>query len=173
MSSADFVVHVVEQRHFLLLDQLGDALDQLGLLHLIRHLGDHDLVHAARAVFLVPFGANAERAAAGFVGFGHRLGFFDDDPAGREIRALDEFEQGGVARVGILDQCNGRGAEFAQIVRRDGGRHAHGDAVGTIRQQIGEAGRKDDGFFLGAVIGVAKIDGVLVQPLKQCLSNFR
>ena len=74
-----FVVDVVQQRHLLLLDQLGDALDQLGLLHLIGNLVDDDLVHAARAVFLVPAGADAERAAPGPVGFGDRLGVFDDD----------------------------------------------------------------------------------------------
>ena len=45
---------------FLLFDQLGDALDQLGLLHLIGNFGDDDLVHAARAVFLVPARAHAE-----------------------------------------------------------------------------------------------------------------
>ena len=59
-----FVVDVVEQRQLLLLQQFGDALDQLGLLHLIGNFGDDDLIDAARAFFLFPAGAQAKAAAA-------------------------------------------------------------------------------------------------------------
>ena len=67
-----FVVDVVQQRQLLLLQQFGDALDQLGLLHLIGNFGDDDLIGAARAFFLFPARAHAEAAAAGLVGFGDR-----------------------------------------------------------------------------------------------------
>ena len=92
--------------------------------------------------------------------------------AGREIRALDEFQQRGVAGVRILDQRDGRGAQFAQIVRRDRGRHADRDAVRTVGQQIGKGGGKNDGLFLHAVISVAEIDGVFVQAFEQRLSDL-
>ena len=45
--SADFVAHVAQERQLLVLDQLGQALDQLGLLHLVGDLGDDDLLGAA------------------------------------------------------------------------------------------------------------------------------
>ena len=65
-----FVAHVVEQRQLLLLEQLGDALDQLRLLHLIGNFGDDDLIGAARAFFAFPARPHAKAAAAGLVGFG-------------------------------------------------------------------------------------------------------
>ena len=37
------VAHVGEQRHLLGVDELGEPLDQLALLHLVGDLGDHDL----------------------------------------------------------------------------------------------------------------------------------
>ena len=48
-----FVAHVAEQRQLLLAHQLGDALDQLGLLHLVGNFGDDDLIGAAAGFFLV------------------------------------------------------------------------------------------------------------------------
>ena len=64
-------------------------------------------------------------------------------------------------------------AEFAQIVRRDGGRHADGDAAGTVGEQIGKGRRQHDGLFVLAVIGGAEIDRVLVEAFQQRLGGFR
>ena len=36
-----------------------------------------------------------------------------------------------------------RGEHFAEVMRRDVGRHAYRDAAGAIDQQVGEAGRQD------------------------------
>jgi hypothetical protein len=85
------VTDVADQRQFLLVEQLGDLLDQPRLLYQPRNLGDDHDPSAARALFLVPFGAGAERAAPGDIGFGDAFLGIDDDAAGREIRALDPF----------------------------------------------------------------------------------
>ena len=87
------VAHVAQQRQLLLGQQLGDALDQLGLLHLVGDLGDDDLVGAAARVLLLPPGAQAEAAAAGPVGFEDRLARLDDHAAGREVRPRHDLHQ--------------------------------------------------------------------------------
>ena len=46
-----FVPHVVQQRQFLLVEQLGHALDQLRFLHAIGNLIDDELIDAPRAFF--------------------------------------------------------------------------------------------------------------------------
>ena len=87
-----FVPDVADQRQLLLVQELGDLLDQPGLLHQPWYLGDDDDPGAARALFLGPLGPGAERAASGHVGFGDAFLGIDDDTAGREIRALDPFQ---------------------------------------------------------------------------------
>ena len=73
---------------------------------------------------------------------------------------------------GIFDQRDEGGAELAQIVRRDRGRHADRDAARAIGQQIGEGRRQHHRLFVFAVIGGAEIDRVLVQPVEQRLRDF-
>ena len=51
---------------------------------------------------------------------------------------------------------------LAEVVRRNVGGHADGDAGGTVDQQVGEARRQDGGFLVLAVVVVLEIDGFLV-----------
>ena len=50
-----FVAHIGQQRHLLELDQFGQLFDQLGFLHLIGDLGDHDLPGAPAQILDLPF----------------------------------------------------------------------------------------------------------------------
>jgi hypothetical protein len=59
-----------------------------------------------------------------------------------------------------------RGANLADIVRRDAGRHADGDAGGAVGEQIGKARRQDHRLAVVAVIGRAEIDRILVEPVE-------
>ena len=68
-----FVADVGDQRQLLVVEQLGDLLDQPRLLHAVGNLGDDGIPHAAAALLLDPAGAQAKRAAAGAVGLGDRL----------------------------------------------------------------------------------------------------
>ena len=52
-------------------------------------------------------------------------------------------------------------------MRRDIGRHADRDAVGTVDQQVGETGGKDLGFLLALVIVGLEVDRVLVDIVQQ------
>ena len=66
-----------------------------------------------------------------------------------------------------------RGAQLADIVRRDAGRHADRDAGGAVGEQVGKAGRQDDRLAVLAVIGRPEIDGILVDPVEHRLRHRR
>ena len=55
----------------------------------------------------------------------------------------------------VVDQRDRRVDHLAEIVRRDVGRHADGDAAGAVDQQVREARRQDHRLLLGAVVVVA------------------
>ena len=158
---------VAEQRQAFLAHQLGHALDQLGLLHLVGDLGDDDLVGAAAGVLLLPPGAQAEAAAAGLVGLDDGLARLDDHAAGREVGARHELDQLLDGGVGMLDEVQQRVAQLLGIVRRNAGRHADGDARGAVGEQVGEVGRQDHRLLLAPVVVGAEVDGVLVDAVQQ------
>ena len=58
-------------------------------------------------------------------------------------------------------------AHLAQIVRRDVGRHADGDAARPVAQQVGNGPRQHRRLVFGAVVIGAEIDRVLVDPFEQ------
>jgi len=58
-------------------------------------------------------------------------------------------------------------------VRRDVGRHAHGDAGCAVDQQVGHARRQDDRLFQRAVEVLDKVDGVLVDVGQHVLAHRR
>ncbi len=73
----------------------------------------------------------------------------------------------------MVDQVHERGAQLADIVRRDAGRHADRDAGSAVGEQIGEAARQDDRLAVLAIIGRAEIDGVLLDAVEHCLRHGR
>ncbi len=162
-----FVAHVLQDRQLLGVDDLGDALDQLALLDLVGDLRDDDAVLAARQLLDLVARAQPEGAAAGLVGFQHRLARLDQHAAGREIRPLHQVDQGVDAGVGRLDQVQQRIAELARIVRRDRTRHADGNAGRAVGQQVGEAAGQDDRLLGRAVVVGPEVDGVLVDAGQQ------
>ena len=168
-----FVPDVADQRQLLLLEQLGDPCDQSGLLHQPGNLGDDDDPGAAGALFLHPFSAGAERAAAGDVGLGDRFVGIDDDAAGRKIRPLDPFQKRARFGLRLLDQVQCSVAKLGGIVRRDRGRHADGDALRAVGEQVREAAGQHHRLFAGVVIGRAQLNRVLVDAIQQQPGDVR
>ena len=76
--------------------------------------------------------------AAGLVGLAD-AGAAHDDAAGGEVRALEVAHQTDAGERRIVDQGDGGGDDLAQVVRRDVGGHAHGDARAAVDEQVGEA----------------------------------
>ena len=94
-------------------------------------------------------------------------GLAEDDAAGRKIRPRHDLDQIVDAERRIVDQRDAGVDQFAEIVRRDVGRHADGDAAGAVDQQIGETRRQHHRLFLVAVVIRLEVDGVLVDVVEQ------
>ena len=155
------VVQVGDALDPLVLDQLGDALNQPGLVDHIGDLGNHDLVPA---VLLFLDGGPAPEgnlAPAGGIG-GPDAAAAHDDAGGGEVGALDILHQAGQVDVGVVDVCDAPVDHFAQVVGRDVGGHAHRDALAAVDQQVGEAAGQHLGLLFGVVVVGVPVDGVLV-----------
>ncbi len=162
------VAEVLDQRQLLVVEQLRQPLDQPRLLNQPRNLGDDDLIGAAAGLFLGPARADAERAAAGDVGFFNGLARIDDHATGREIRAWHVvLHQRARARIGIVDQEQRRVAKLMRVVWRDRGCHADGDALRAVGEQVRECARQHNRLAFAAVVGRAEIDRVLVDAVDQ------
>ena len=172
MSSAELVAHVGDQRQLLLVDQLGDALDQARLLHLVGNFRDDDEICAAAGVFRAPARAHAERAAPGCVGLGDLVARIDDQAAGREIRSGHELEQCLRACVRVVDEKQRGIAQLRDIVRRNGCRHAHRDALRAVGEQVRERRRQHHRLFRLAVVVRPEVDRVVVDAIEQKPRNL-
>ena len=161
------VAHIAQDRDLAGVDQLGDALDQFGFLHLVGDLGDDDLPGAPAQLLDAPGGAQPEPAAPGAVGLQHAVARLDQHPAGGEIGPRDHLDQGLGPGVRVADQVQQRLGQLAGVVRRDRGRHADRDAGGAVGEQVGEGGGQNLGLLVLAVEGGAQVDRVLVHALQQ------
>ena len=166
------VTHIAQQRRLLGLDESRQLLDQIGLLDLIRDLGDHDLVGPAAGVLPRPAGPRSHPAASRLIGLHKRGVRLDDHPTGGKVRPLHMDHQVGDRSLWIVEQKQTGVDQFGGIVRRDGGRHPHGDAARAVGQKIGKAGGQDHRLLVFAVIGRAKVDGVLVDAVQQKLGGL-
>src|SRR5690606_35231892 len=155
------VAQLADAFQALFLDQLGDLLDQPGLVHLVGDLGDDDRFTAIVRNLDLGTRAHAHAAAAGPVRGLDASGAVDD-AGGREIRARQVLHQPIDVDLRVVDHRDGRVHHLAQVVRRDVGGHAHRDAGGAVDQQGRHPGRHDRGFELLLVVVGLEIDGFLV-----------
>src|SRR6185503_1587149 len=119
----------------LVVHEAGDLLDQPAVAALLHHegqLGNDDRLLATTQRLDVRAAAHHDPAAARLVGVLDPLAT-DDVAAGREVRALDVLHQPGHVDVGVFDVGDHRVDRLAQVVRRDVGGHADGDAGGAVR----------------------------------------
>ncbi len=91
----------------------------------------------------------------------------EDDAAGREIRPQHDGIEIVDAQSRIADQRHAGVDQFAEIMRRNIGRHADGDAAGAVDQEIGIARRQHHRLVFVAVIIGLEVDGVLVDVVEQ------
>lgn len=155
---------------------IGDFLDLFE--HLLagrsrRQLGHHQLPLAARHFLELPARAHLERAATGRIDLGDIGGRRDDLAAAGEVEAGHQAVQLGVGQLRLLDQRHAGLRHFTQIVRRDFGGHAHGDAGRAVQQHHRQARRQHLRLFLAAVVVGHEIDRALVQLVQQQLGDRR
>ena len=87
--------------------------------------------------------AQPQGAVAGGVDLHEFLAGRYEFPTGRKVRTLDVLAELLAAVVsGLLQQPHQRRDDFAQVVRRNVGGHADGNAAGTVQQQVRQLGRQ-------------------------------
>ena len=116
-------------------------------------------------------GTHVDAPTTGAVGLDD-AGAAVDDARGGEIRTGDVVHQLVDGQLGIVDQRQAAVDHLAQVVRRDVGGHAHGDARRAVDQQVGDLGRHDRRNLLGAVVVGHPVDGFLVQVGQQLMGQL-
>ena len=154
----------------LLVHHLGDALDQTGLVLLERHLGDDDRLAILADLLDGDAAAHLDRATTCAIGLQDAVAAHDD-AAGREVRPRHVHHQLFDCHVRVVDQRHGGVDHLAEVMRRDVGRHADGDAAGAVDQEVRELGRKDGRLAVLLVIVRLEVDGVAVDVAEQRLGR--
>ena len=162
------VADIANSLDLLLVDQFRRLLDQAGLVDLIRHFADHDCGAILAQLLDIDLGAHHDVPAARGIGLTDARRAAQNAARG-EVRPLDHRDDALESRLGVLDQLDRGVDEFAKVVRRDVGRHAHRDAVGAIDQQVRRGSCQALGLLGGIVIVGPEVDRVHVDVLQQRL----
>ena len=137
-----FVAQVNDALNPFLTRQLGDALNQRGLVGHVGQFGDDDAVFAAFHLLQVGAGLHGYLAPAGAVSADQpiALGAVDDHTAGREIWPLhiihQVFNADIVQVLPVIQQVAGCIHYLHQVVGRNAGGHADGNPGGAVDQQV-------------------------------------
>src|SRR5581483_712159 len=155
------------------LDELGDFLDQVGLVDLIGNLGDDQPLAIGPLVALdVDLRPQGQQTPARFVSLLDPLRAVDE-AGGREIRAGDLLHQLRDRYVRVLQQQEEAVDDFGQVVRGNVRRVADRDAARAVDEQIGHLGGQDDRLDPRFVVVGDKIDGLLVDVGQHFLGELR
>ena len=155
----------------LFLHLIGDVLHQTGFVHLIGQLGDDDAGAAIAELLHLRPGADADVALAGAVG-GADAGAAHNDAPGGKIRALDVLHQVVQRGVIVFENADDSVDDLPQVVGRDVGGHAHGDAGGAVDQQVGEPGGHHLRLLQALVKVGVPVHGVLVDVPHQLVADL-
>ena len=139
------VAQVGDLGDLLLAHELGDLGDEAvvaALLDRVGQLGDDQRLLALVDLLDVGLGADLDLAAAGLVGVADARAAHDD-AGGREVRALDVGQQLVERDRRVVQEGDRRADDLFEVVRRDVGGHADGDAGAAVDQQVREARRQD------------------------------
>ena len=166
------VAHVGDALDLLLVDRLGDLLLEQALVDLIGDLGHDEARTAALDLLHVHLGAHGDRAAARLVGFADALGAHDDAARG-EVGAREHGHKVVDRRIGVVDHHAHGVGDLAEVMRRDVGGHADGDARAAVDQQVGEARGKHRRLGERLVVVGLEIDRLLVEIGQQLHGRAR
>src|ERR1700730_1363926 len=159
------ILDVGDTRELAVADLLGDRGDEVVVVDLIRQLGDDDSRATPRVLLDLHYAAHPNRAATRGVGVVYPLRP-DDQAGGGEVGPLHAFgdcgQRGLFVGLVVLQAPVHRFCELAEIVWRDVGGHADGDAARTVGEQIWEPARQDGRLLHAPVVVRNEIDCLLV-----------
>ena len=155
----------------LVVHQVGDALDEARLVHLVGNLGDDDRFFVFGEVLDGGLGAHHEAAASGAVGFGDAAAAVDES-AGGEVGALHELHDVGERGLRVVHQRDAGVDDLGEVVRRNLGGHADGDSVRAVHEQVGNARGQHQRLDRGVVEVGDEIDGVFVDVGQQLFGDL-
>ena len=167
-----FVANIGDAFDFLVVDELGDVLDEIFLVHLIRQFGDDDVLAIFAALFDGCFGADLEAAAAFFICLLNSVAAVDVAGCGK-IRTGNDLHHLLELGFRIFDQQDCGFDDFLQIVRRNIGGHADGDAGGAVDEKAGNARGQNDRLFFAFIEIGNEIDGFLFDVREHFFGDFR
>ena len=164
------VANIGNALQLFLVHQLGNALNQGRLVHLVGQFGDDHRIPIRAALGVQGFHnghtAHGDGAAPTAIGLLDAPAPQDLTPGG-EIGTGNHLKQLLVAQLRVADEGIQAGNQLRQVVGGDIGGHAHGNAGRTVEQKLGNAGRQHRGLLLGAVKGGEKINGLAFNVLQQ------
>ena len=172
--AAGMIHHIVDPLDPLVVSQLDDGFDQIELIDLIGDLADDD-AEPVVVFFDLGAGAHNDPSPAGRIGRTD-AGMSHNDAARGEIGPLDAFHDVRELRIRPVDEQADRVHHFAEVLRRDVGRHADGDAGRAVHQQIRKTGGQHNGFLETIVVVVGEIHRFLVdvrQHVQRHLAHAR
>jgi hypothetical protein len=159
------VAHVDDALDALLVAELGDLLDQVRLVDLIRDLGDDDRFLVALAGLDLGARAHDHLAAAGAIRVLDPRAAADE-AGGREVGPVDArhhaFQSLVRCQVLVLDQEHEPVDHLAQIVRRDVGGHADRDTGRAVDEQVRQHRRQHDRLGRAVVVRRLEVDRLLL-----------
>ncbi len=135
----------------------------------MRQFVDHQLPLAAREFFHRPAGAHLQAATADGIGGGDVLRAGDELASGGEVGSGHQRQGVGEFEAGIFEQGDAGAGHLAQVVGRNLGGHAHGDAAGAVEQHERQPRGQQPGLggravIVGNEVGGARIDLAEQQP---------
>src|SRR5919112_2010856 len=144
------VAQVGDVLQFAVLDQLGDLLQEVALVDLVRDFRDDYLGPVALDLLGVGLCLHPYGAPPGLNGVAYAAQPDYNAPR-REIGALDVLCDLLVIQVRVVYQGYRRVDDLAEVVGWDLGGHTHRDAIRPVDEQVGEPRRQDLGLLQALV----------------------
>src|SRR5215471_15200002 len=167
--AARFVSQIRDTVDLLFVDELGNPLDQLGLVDLVGDFGDDDgFPLAARRLLDDRTCTHLHATAARFVGVPNSVGAVNEARGG-EVGAWKPLHQLAERGVGVSHQLDRRVDDLPEVVGRNVRRHSHGDAGRTIDEQVRELRREHRWLDQRAVVVGRPIDRFFLDVVAQKL----
>ena len=168
-----FVAEIRDPLDLLVPHRLGDDLDHPGLVHLVGNLGNDDGFAVLGHRLDLRLAPDDHRTSAGREGLPDAVAA-QYHAAGREIGTLHMvFDQLANGEVRVVDQRAAGVDDFAEIVRRNVGRHADGNAARAVDQEVRELRRQHRRFPDAVIVVGLEIDRILVDVLQQMVRRTR